>query len=122
VAEVHELSIVLGLIDAVAEAAPAGQLVSVIHLRIGALSGISPTALDFAYQLASVGTVADGARLEIETVPVRLNCQPCQRVVEATQHSLCCPECHTPSLAVVSGRELEIAWIEVDEPAVSAMI
>lgn len=118
-ATVHEVSVMLGMIEVVAGAAPPGQRVSVVHVRVGALSGVSTTALDFAFQVASGGTVVEGARFEIETVPVRLRCEPCDQVVVGTPRSMACPRCGTPSLVVVSGRELDIAWIEVNDSDVA---
>jgi hydrogenase nickel incorporation protein HypA/HybF len=64
----HELSIALGLIDTICEELPKLGAVSVrsVHLRVGALSGVAPDALTFAFDVAADGSPIAGARLEIE--------------------------------------------------------
>ena len=40
-----------------------------IRLRIGALSGVVPEALEFAFEALRPGTLAEKAELAIESVP-----------------------------------------------------
>ncbi|MDQ2872276.1 MAG: hydrogenase maturation nickel metallochaperone HypA, partial [Candidatus Eremiobacteraeota bacterium] len=74
-------------------------------------------ALLFAWDLTTVGTVADGSRLSIEEVPVAIMCQKCraERVVPAFR--LECPECGTFSAQIVRGRELDVSAMEVFDAA-----
>lgn len=64
----HELSIAMSLIDAVCDELPrlAGASVRSVHVRIGALSGVSPDALMFAFDVVAEGSPIAGARVEIE--------------------------------------------------------
>lgn len=67
----HELSIAMSMIDmAEEEAANHGnQPVTVIYVKIGALSGIVPDALAAAYDLAREHTSLAECRLMIEQTP-----------------------------------------------------
>jgi hydrogenase nickel incorporation protein HypA/HybF len=118
---VHELSIALGIIDVAAEelARQGSVRVEAVHLRVGALSGVVPEALESAWELAAEQSPLAGARLVIEKVPVEVECPVCggRRQVESIQR-MCCRACGTPSAEVVRGRELEVVAMEVcDEPA-----
>ncbi len=112
----HELSIVLSIIDEIGEECEARGLraVEVVHLKVGVFSGVDPDALLFAWELTCEGTALEHSRLEIETVPLILHCAVCdQDRVPPSWYQLCCPVCETPSETVVSGRELEVVSLEV---------
>lgn len=63
----HELSIALSLVDlAREEAAKHEGRVCALHLKIGALAGVVPEALEGSFEMASAETTLEGARLVIE--------------------------------------------------------
>ena len=111
----HELSIMQSaLSQALDEARRAGaSRVHEIRLRIGALSGVVPEALEFAFEALAAGTPAEGARLTIEHVPARFWCATCNREFEAPTLFTECPDCHNPSGKLRAGREMELASLEV---------
>ena len=88
--------------------------VFVIRLRIGALSGVVPEALQFALAALAPGTPAQGAELAIEQVPARFWCASCAREFQADELLAECPDCHQPSAELRAGREMEIAALEVE--------
>jgi hydrogenase nickel incorporation protein HypA/HybF len=112
----HELSIMQSaLSQALDQARQAGAVrVHEIRLRIGALSGVVPDALQFAFEALADGTPAEGARLTIEHVPARFWCETCKSEFEANVMFVDCPNCHTPSGKLRAGRELELASLEVE--------
>ena len=120
----HELSIAHGLVNAACEAlsrcepAPAG--VRSVLIRIGALSGVVPTALEFCYGLTVEGTPLAGSRLVVEEQPVVVFCPSCleNRALEDPSRFRC-PICNTSTPRLVQGRELELISMELidhDEP------
>ena len=112
----HELSIMqsaLSLALDQARQAGAGR-VQVIRLRIGALSGVVPDALEFAFEALKPGTPAQGAELAIEHVPARFWCATCRREFQSDDMLAECPECHSLSGELRAGREMELASLEVD--------
>jgi hydrogenase nickel incorporation protein HypA/HybF len=117
--KMHELSIAVGLIDLAAEeAARQGNVrVATVYLRIGPLAGVVADALRFSFDLAAEGTAVEGARLEIEDVPVTVRCARCaaDNTVGDPQR-IRCPICGGPA-TVVGGRELELAAMEVIDVA-----
>ncbi|MCX7789636.1 MAG: hydrogenase maturation nickel metallochaperone HypA [Chloroflexaceae bacterium] len=114
----HELSIALSLVEIVEEAArrAGAERVVAVHLRLGAMSGVVQEALEFCFPLAAQNTLVEGARLEIETVPLVLACAPCGRDVQPEEGSFRCPFCGAPSMHIRQGRELEVTGVEVPDP------
>jgi hydrogenase nickel incorporation protein HypA/HybF len=69
----HELSIALSLVDAICEELPrlGSVCVQSVRIRVGALSGVVPDALSFAFEVAADGSPIAGARLDIEATAGR---------------------------------------------------
>lgn len=116
----HELSIAVSLVEVAAEQAAAlGDVrVEALHVRLGALSGVVKESLLFCFDAAARGTALEGARLEIEEVPVAALCPRCGEERELPgAWSLQCPVCETPLPRLSRGRELELTSLEVEEHA-----
>jgi hydrogenase nickel incorporation protein HypA/HybF len=113
----HELSIALSLLDLAREEADRhGGRVCALHLRVGALAGVVPDALQASFEMASAETPLAGTRLLIEEVPVVVFCAECraERQLDSVQ-SFCCPRCGTPTAQVERGRELELVALEIEQ-------
>jgi hydrogenase nickel incorporation protein HypA/HybF len=112
----HELSIAISMIDQIVEESESrgGLAVEIVHMRLGIFAGVDKAALLFAYELACEGTPLQGSRLVIETVPLVVFCPICrQQKAPPSVYEICCPECLSPTPEIVSGRELEVASLEV---------
>jgi hydrogenase nickel incorporation protein HypA/HybF len=111
---VHELSIAQSLLEIVQEEGQKHSLecVKVIRIQVGALAAVVPESLTFCFELVSKDTLAAGASLEIETVPVIARCSRCDILFEVENQMFLCPQCGDPTLELVSGRDLSIVSIE----------
>lgn len=116
----HELSIAMGIVEAASEEAQKrGVQVSGVHLRLGALSGVVKDALLFSYEVACQDTPLAGSKLIVEDVPVVIFCPKCNDERElVSMQSFACPECGTPTMNIVQGKELEVFALEVEEEEV----
>ncbi len=92
-----------------------GEKATLIHLRVGELSGVNRDALNFAFEVLSKGTVADGGTLEIEEVPLRVHCRDCGNEFNPDELAFRCEHCGSTNIEIVSGREMEIDYILMDE-------
>jgi len=114
----HEFSLVMSMLDLAEKAARAdgARRISAIHLEIGALAGVVPEALEFAFEGARVGTMAEHARLEVTYLPAIAYCATCQSEFELDNRFgiAVCPSCDTPSADLRQGRELQLAHLEVE--------
>ena len=112
----HELSLARAALATV-ERHAAGQRVVVVTLRVGRLRQVVPDSLAFSFELVARGTVCEGARLELEVVPVRLACSACEHSWELVEPPFRCPRCGAAEVAVLGGDELEVESIEIEEEA-----
>ncbi len=112
----HEVSLLteaLRLALQAAENAPARRIVSV-QLRVGALSGVVPDAMQFAWDIVRRDTIAANASLSIESVPVTYWCGECGAEFVTENFSNECPRCRELSGDLRRGRELELARVELE--------
>jgi hydrogenase nickel incorporation protein HypA/HybF len=112
----HEISIALNIIE-IAEAKARERnspCIQTIKIRLGEFTTVVREALEFAFEVARRDTLAENARLEIESVAMVLRCVVCGPVTSpARSVCLLCPQCGLP-LEVVSGEELHVEYIEVE--------
>lgn len=118
----HEMSVAQSLIDIIENEMDKNAVTTLqaVKIKAGRINAIVPEALDMAFQSLTKGTAMEGARLELETVPLELECGACgARFTSATEDTLFlhaeCPECGQEfGHKVVTGRELYIEYIEAD--------
>lgn len=112
----HEVGIMVQALDVAIDAAKLerSEKITALKLRIGALAGVVPEALEFAFEVVTRGTIAEGATFAWEEVPVRCRCRPCDIEFSPEGYVYRCPECGEPTSEVVAGRELTVAEIEVE--------
>jgi hydrogenase nickel incorporation protein HypA/HybF len=107
----HEMAITQSVVDAVCEHA-AGRHVQSVKVEIGALCAVVPDAMQFCFELATEGTVADGARLDLEMQPGAARCRSCGECFELPDLILLC-HCGSADVEVLAGRDLRILSMEV---------
>ena len=118
----HEMSVAQSLIDIIRNEMDKNGVTSlqVVKVKAGRINAIVPEALETAFWSLTQGTAMEGARLELETVPLELECGACgTRFISATEDALFlhaqCPECGWEfGHRVITGRELYIEYIEAD--------
>lgn len=111
----HELSLMEAVRDQAlaAAAAEAARRIDVISLRVGELAGVELDALRFAFPVVMAGTIAAGARLQIESEAAICDCEPCQISFRARDGCCDCPHCGTISRRLIRGRTLQLLALEV---------
>lgn len=83
-----------------------------IKLKVGAVSGIVPACLMDYFPIAAAGSVAEGAELITETIPVTISCFSCG--YEGAPKGAQCPECGGEAYKLLTGREFFVDSIEVE--------
>lgn len=111
----HEVGLIQEAIRmAVEQAVSAGaSRVHRVRLRVGAMSGVVPEALRFAFDVVCRGTPAEGAVLEIESVPAACWCPNCQMEFECENFINECPRCGELRTELRRGTEIHLASVEV---------
>jgi hydrogenase nickel incorporation protein HypA/HybF len=110
-ADMHEMAITQSVVETVCEHA-AGRRVHSVRVQVGALCGVVPDAMEFCFGLATEGTVADGASLDLDIQPGSARCRTCGHEFAMSDLILLCP-CGSADVEVLAGRDLKILSMEV---------
>ncbi len=106
----HELSIVLSILDIAADQVKQHQAhrVESIELEIGQLAGIEWEALDFAWDAAIRNTVLENSSREVRKIEGRAKCLECSAEFGAPALFTPCPACGSVFSNLLQGKELRI--------------
>lgn len=112
----HEMAIAQGILDIVLKTAAENKAKKVtgIKLLIGKMTQIEPESLAFGFEALSMGSIAEGANLDITIVPLVGKCNSCEQQFPVEKYCFLCPHCNSASVVVVSGRELAVDYLEVE--------
>lgn len=112
----HEMSLCESVLRILQNEARAKQFarVKVVRLQVGAFSCAMPEAMDFCFKAVTHGTLAEGARLEIERLTGKAWCMNCGETVEIRERYDACPQCRGYELQVSGGDELRVTELEVE--------
>lgn len=123
----HEFSAACSIVDAAVAAAKSHNVkrVTSVNVEIGEFTFLIPEQLEFNFEIASKGTIIEGASLKITTVKGRIKCQDCGYVGEtrvdpdlppqlAIFAPMKCPDCNGSSTIIVGGKEFVITNIEAE--------
>jgi hydrogenase nickel incorporation protein HypA/HybF len=113
----HELSVAQNIISIVKEYLPDGQKNSLkrVKVKIGKLSNILPDSLLFGFNALIKETNLEGAKLEIEHTPLKIKCSDCRGESDLEEFAFNCPACSGNNIQVISGDELTISEIEIED-------
>ena len=112
----HELGVTQSILSIAlqnAEKVNAKKITS-INLQIGQLASLVDDSINFYWDIISEGTIAQGARLSIIRIPVRMRCFDCGNEFTPGDESFDCPKCASVRIQVIDGEELKIESIDVE--------
>jgi hydrogenase nickel incorporation protein HypA/HybF len=79
------------------------------------MAAIDQEALRFCFEAIILDTDLKSLELEIEVCPRRHRCQACGRDFVVHDYDSRCPQCASLETTCISGDELELAYLEVEE-------
>ncbi|KAF0162779.1 MAG: hydrogenase nickel incorporation protein HypA/HybF [Rhodocyclaceae bacterium] len=111
----HEMSLAEGILQLVEDAARQQEFsrVTAVWLEIGQLSGVEVEAMKFCFDAVTRDSIADGARLEIISLPGTGWCMVCSKTVPMTEVFGECPQCGSHQMQVTGGTEMRVKELEV---------
>ena len=116
----HEVGIassILETVEAEARRRPDSHIVAV-GLRIGELSNVDKDALTFAFDALTHGSPWHDLKVEIEWCPRKQKCLACAEEFSVENYQLNCPNCGGTATTCVSGTELDIAYLDLEDACV----
>jgi len=111
----HELSLVSSLLEIIEDYATKEGFnrVNALRLSCGRLSCVDIQSLQFAFEVQSKETRAEGASLELDFLPIVIHCFNCEKDIEVAHFEAICPECGTAEVLLAGGTE-ELRLLELD--------
>ena len=114
----HEAGLARSVLDTCLSAArrEGARRIVRIEVRVGALAGVVPEALTFAFDALKEGTCAAGAELAIEHVPYLARCSACSLEFDVAGGwaIALCPACGEPSAIAAGEDELTVEAMDVE--------
>ena len=113
----HELGIAENILDIVLRTVPEGRLSAVksIRLRVGPFAGVVADSLKFCFDVISGDAGMPNAGLQIEQTSLSVLCRDCGNESGVKNFEFLCPACGGGNLETISGKELEIVEIELED-------
>jgi hydrogenase nickel incorporation protein HypA/HybF len=116
----HEMSIAHSLVGIIEQEMARHSVSTLIRVKVkyGRISAIVPEALRTAFEVMTMDTPMQGAKLEIEEVPLVAGCRECGREFTPQGEDLMimtCPHCGAEfGHEIISGKDLYIDELEAE--------
>ena len=112
----HELALGQSIVNQVVDLAKREQVgtVSRVRVAVGAGVGVDGDSLRFGFGIAAEGTLADGAVLEIDHIPLRCRCAKCGARFQPRSTKAPCARCGSFTVDILSGRELRVESFDAE--------
>lgn len=112
----HEMGITESILSIVLDTAKknGAKKVKEVNLQIGNLTNVVSECVEFYFDIISKDTIAEGAKLNIERIPVKVKCSQCGNVFSPKDMVFFCPKCKDMGTEIISGKELAVSSIEID--------
>lgn len=112
----HELSLIHEVFKVLEEQVKTHKVKKVhqVHLKVGKMMSVVPSSLSFCFEILAQGTSLEGAKLEIEEIPVKCRCRKCGQEFIVESFIFACPKCKKTDLEQLSGNEFMVHNMEVD--------
>lgn len=106
----HELSIVMNILETVEDSALQHQAVRVLEIELdaGLLSGVEFDALDFAFEHAPKSNILQNVKFLLNKIQPLARCNDCQHEFETSEYTTPCPQCQSFRTEIIRGDELKI--------------
>ncbi len=106
----HELSIVMSIVDLAEEQVKKNNALKVdrIELDIGTMAGVEFSALEFAWSAGVKNTVLESAERQINHIEGRARCMLCDKEFTVTEPFQPCPSCNDYMNEFLQGKELRV--------------
>ena len=112
----HELSLVMEVIDLVSKEAGKSKILSILELEIevGYLSGVDADAFQSALEMMVQGTLLENSRLAIIRTPATGRCKPCDLEFTMQERLAVCPACQAFPSEISGGQEFRVLSLLVE--------
>ncbi len=113
----HEMGIANSVLDGVRieMSRYPGSYPCKVGVRVGQMAALDPDAVRFCFEAMIQETDLASLELAIEVCPRRHHCSGCGHDFIVEDYDFSCPQCSSLVTTCISGDELELAYLEVEE-------
>lgn len=113
----HEVSLAASLFRIAQDALSGREGAKVLRVNVlaGALAGLMPDALCFAFDALKPGTAFAGAEMVVRDQPVRVACGDCGQDYEPQALPCACPACGGRLFSILAGEDVILESLELEE-------
>lgn len=115
----HEMGIAQELVKIALDAIPGDMehpKVETVYLKIGKLAAVVESSLTLCFKIITKDTPLEHAGLQIDFIPVVVQCKTCGHTRQLDNPIFQCPYCKDKSdVDIVAGREIEITSLKLAE-------
>ena len=110
----HELSVTEGILKICKDEEKKNNFKSIkeIRIKVGELTGLVPSCIDYYFNVISKDTVAEGAKLIVEKLPIKIECRECLYEGEIPKGNYTCPKCNSYKIKIKNGKEFYVDSLE----------
>lgn len=112
----HELSVTQGILKICIDESKKNEFEKIkeIRIKVGELTGLVPSCIDYYFEIISKDTIAQGAKLIIDKLPIKIKCRDCSFVGQISKDDYRCPKCSSNKIEIKNGREFYVDSLEVE--------
>ena len=112
----HEMGVIQGVLRIVKNEGEKNQASRIlkIHIRMGEYSDVVPEILKEYFEIASAGTIAEGAEIVLHRTQAVMRCRTCGWQGPVVHGHVVCGDCGGSSLVMLSGRDFIVESLEAE--------
>ena len=85
-----------------------------INIKVGELTDLVPDCISYYFNIVARGTIAENTEINVEKIPVEIECNECGYKGIIGKNDYKCPKCKGLQYEITKGREFYLDTIEVD--------
>ena len=112
----HELAVTKGLLKICLEEGEEYKVkkINKINIKVGELTDLVPDCISYYFNIVAKGTIAENTEINVERIPVEINCNECGYKGVIGKNNHICPKCNGMRYEITKGREFYLDTMEVD--------
>ena len=112
----HELAVTKGLLKICLEEGEKhkNEKINKINIKVGELTDLVPDCISYYFNIVARGTIAENTEINVEKIPVEIECNECGYKGIIGKNDYKCPKCKGLQYEITKGREFYLDTMEVD--------
>lgn len=112
----HELSVTEGILKICIEESEKNKVKKIkkITIAVGEFTGLVPSSITYYFNIVSKGTIAEGAELLVNNIPLQISCSKCGYKGSINKDQFVCPKCNGDKYEIVNGNQCYVDTLEVE--------